>query len=163
MTATPQVTGVKEALKTLRQLDPDMRQQFNNDAKQIVQPAVNAAQNRYQSVNLPSGLERRWRPNNRIIFPATRSRMGNRVKLKIDTRQKANSVIKIVNTDAGATIIEWAGVKTSNPLAFALQRKTSTAPPRIMWPAVDRYLPDIRNNLEQSLEIVEKELNRKLD
>lgn len=163
MSATPQVTGVKEALKTLRQLDPEMRQQFNDDAKQIAQPAISAAAAKYQTISLPSGFNRRWRVNNRIIFPATRTRMGNRIKLKIDTRQKANSVIKIVNTDAGATIIEWAGVKTYNPLAAALNYRTSSATPRVMWPVVESFVPDIRNGLEKSLDTVERELNRRLD
>lgn len=161
--STAQVTGVKEALKTLRQLDPEMRTQFNNDAKNIAAPAINAAQSRYQVIDMPSGLNRRWRPNNRIIFPATRTRMANRVKLKIDTRQKANSVLKIVNTDAGATIIEWAGVRTYNPLASALSRRTASGTPRVMWPVVDRYLPQIRDGFEQSLKEVERELNRRLD
>lgn len=162
MTAAPQVTGVKEALKTLRRLDPAMRQQFNDDAKEIAGSAISGAQSAYTTVSLPSGLTRRWRQNDRIVFPATRTRMGNRVKLKVDTRQKANSVIKIVNTDVGATIIEWAGSRSTSTLSLALNRRTSGGTPRVLWPIVDRYLPDIRNGIEQSLGRVEKDLDREL-
>jgi len=160
---TPQVTGVKEALKTLRQIDPEMRAQFNNDAKQIVQPAIDAARNGYNGLNLPSGTARRWAPGGRVLFPMTTNKMQRRVRLKIDTKVRARSVFKIVNSDAGATIFEWAGVRSTNSLARAFDAKTGKRTPRVVWPATERHLDDIRRNLDDSIRVVEKHLNRMLD
>ena len=162
MTAAPQVTGVKEALKTLRQIDPEMRKQFTSDAKQIAAPAINAGQSRYNSTTLPSGMARSWAVGGRRLLPADISRMARGVKLKIDTRARANSVIKISNTDGAATIIEWAGVKTRNRLAMALDKKLRVDSPRLLWPAVERELPQIRDGLEDALKKVEQELNDRL-
>jgi mRNA-degrading endonuclease RelE of RelBE toxin-antitoxin system len=40
---TSNVAGAKDALKTLRKLDPEARKQFLKDAKQIAAPIVNEA------------------------------------------------------------------------------------------------------------------------
>ena len=41
------VTGTKEVLLALRQIDPEMRKQFDRDAKQIAAPIVEAAKQDY--------------------------------------------------------------------------------------------------------------------
>lgn len=163
MTTAPEVTGVREALRTLRQIDPEMRKQFNSDAQEIVRPAIGNAQGNYSNLRLPSGFSRRWAPNGRVLFPASQTRMANKVKFKTDLRQKAKSIFKIVNQDAAATIIEFAGVSTSNRMAASLYKKNQLSVPRVLWPSVDTYLPQIRNNLEKSIKSVEDHLNRLLN
>ena len=37
------MSGVKEAVKELRKIDPELRKQFNKDAKAVVRPVINAA------------------------------------------------------------------------------------------------------------------------
>lgn len=158
---TPQVTGVKEALKTLRKLDPEMRAQFNTDAKRITQPAVNDAQNAYGRIIFPSGTLRRWAPGGRVLFPLKTDRLARRVRFKTDTRTKARSVFKIVNADGGATVLEWAGARTTNSLGRAFDSKGHRAP-RVVWPATESHIDDIRDGLKDSIEQVEKYLNREL-
>jgi mRNA-degrading endonuclease RelE of RelBE toxin-antitoxin system len=46
---TSNVAGAKDALKTLRKLDPEARKQFLKDAKQIAAPIVNEAKARTQT------------------------------------------------------------------------------------------------------------------
>ena len=56
-TMTIEVFGVKEALKELNDIDPDLRKQINAKAKDIVKPAVDAIKNKYPSEYL-SGMQR---------------------------------------------------------------------------------------------------------
>jgi hypothetical protein len=38
-----EVSGVKSAIKELRKIDPELRKQFNKDAKEVVRPVIEAA------------------------------------------------------------------------------------------------------------------------
>ena len=43
VSASVQVVGVKDTLKQLRELDPELRKQFSRDVKQIVKPLTDEA------------------------------------------------------------------------------------------------------------------------
>jgi predicted phage tail protein len=49
MTALTQieVVGAKEAIKALRRIDPELRKQFNRDARAIVKPALDEIKKSY--------------------------------------------------------------------------------------------------------------------
>jgi len=70
MTATAnfEVVGAKDAIKALRKLDPELRKQFNRDAKQIVAPIVEDGKNAYPE-RLLSGMERSWTQRGNQKFP----------------------------------------------------------------------------------------------
>jgi hypothetical protein len=51
------MSGVKEAVKELRKIDPELRKQFNKDAKAVVRPVIDAAKSNYPSEFL-SGMSR---------------------------------------------------------------------------------------------------------
>jgi len=120
---TPQTTislvGVEDAIKALRKIDPELRKQFNRDAKDIAQPAIAEAQRSYPEMPL-SGMARQWQSKGRTLFPyvATRARRG--AKVKVDTSRKTRNVILIQQTDPGAVIFETAGRRTSNVLGRSL-------------------------------------------
>jgi hypothetical protein len=42
-----EVSGVKSAIKELRKIDPELRKQFNKDAKEVVRPVIEAAKANY--------------------------------------------------------------------------------------------------------------------
>jgi hypothetical protein len=56
---TSNVAGAKDALKTLRKLDPEARKQFLKDARQIAAPIVNQAKSAYPDKIL-SGMKYPW-------------------------------------------------------------------------------------------------------
>jgi hypothetical protein len=147
VTASTEIVGAKDAVKALRKLDPELRKQFNRDAKQIVAPIVEDAKNAYPQ-ELLSGMERNWtqRGNKKFPYDAKKARSG--VKHKVDTRRDARSVIKVQNTDPAAGIIEFAG-KNANPLGTALNKFGRVA--RFMWPAADRNLPKVQAEMEKAV------------
>ncbi len=111
-----EITGVKEAIKTLRQIDPELRKQFTKDARQVAQPIIDDARNRYDETLL-SGMKREWIQNGTAKFPYSQAKARRGVKFKVNTSRKTGTAIKIQQTDPAAAIIEVAGKKTPNRLA----------------------------------------------
>jgi len=91
-----QVFGIKEDLKTLNKLAPDLRRQITKDYRALMQPTLADARN-----NLPSGIGssvmrgfgRKWRH----IFPWDKAVANRSITVKIDTRRARQR-----NMDKGA-------------------------------------------------------------
>ena len=147
VTAKTEIVGAKDAVKALRKLDPELRKQFNRDAKAIVAPIVEDGRSAYPQ-QLLSGMERNWTQRGNKKFPYDPKKARSGVKHKVDTRRDAVSVIKVVQTDPAATIIEFAG-KNPNPLGTALNRFGRVA--RFLWPAADRNLPKVQAEMERTV------------
>lgn len=114
-TANISLVGVEDAIKQLRRIDPELRKQFNRDAKEIGAPAVKAAQAAYPEMPL-SGMNRQWKAKGRTLFPYSAAKARRGTKVKVDTSRKTSNVILIQQTDPGAIIFEVAGRKTANIL-----------------------------------------------
>ena len=65
-----EVVGLKDALKDLRKIDPDLRKEFNANVKAITAPVTDAAKANYLPVLL-SGMARPWSQNGIKKFPYT--------------------------------------------------------------------------------------------
>ena len=152
-----EVIGAKETLKELRQLDPEMRKQFQKDAKQIAQPIVSDAQNRYPEKYL-SGMFKKWSQRGRQLFPYDQSKARKGVVVKVDTSKRNNSVITIIQKDPAAAIIDMAGKRNSNNLAQQLWG----SPSRVMWPAAEANMESVTDEMNKALEIVAKEIERRI-
>ena len=161
MAGTPQIRGLKEAAKTLRQIDPEMRKVFNKNVREIARPVTEAAKAKYDESRIPSGTRRSWQQRGRTIFPFVASRARSGVRVKIDTRSRSRSAIKIVQANPAAAIYEMAGKRGSNGLARAFDSKGPT-PARVMWPAAELHLPQVQDNLVEYLKEVEDTINREL-
>ncbi len=120
---TPQTSitlvGVEDAIKALRKIDPELRKQFNRDAKDIAQPAISEAQRNYPEMPL-SGMNRQWKSKGRTLFPYVAAKARRGAKVKVDTSRKTRNVILIQQTDPGAIIFETAGRRTDNALGRSL-------------------------------------------
>ena len=154
-----EIVGAKEAIKALRKIDPELRKQFNRDAKAIVAPIIDDAKNNYPQ-NLLSGMQRRWtqRGNQKFPYDAAKARKG--LKFKVDTSRRGGSTIRVQQMDPAASIIEFAGKKTANRLASGLDR--FARPARFMWPAAEKELPAVAEAVQATIEDALKEINRKL-
>jgi hypothetical protein len=157
---TSNVTGAKDALKTLRKLDPEARKQFTKDAKQIAAPIVNEAKSAYPDKIL-SGMKYPWKDprNGRTLFPYTATAARRGISVKVDTRARSKSLIKVVQKDVAASIIETAKAgQFGTQLTFRLNR----TPSRVMWPVAERNLDRVSKEFEVSLKEVEREIERML-
>jgi hypothetical protein len=156
------VTGTKEVLLALRQIDPEMRKQFDRDAKQIAAPIVEAAKQDYPE-NYLSGMARNWSQRGRQLFPYTQSAARRGVSVKVSTAKKNQSVIKITQRNAAASIIEVAGSARRNPKGDRFNANLAAKagqPSRVMWPSADRHLPQVVAAIEDLVRTVAAKINR---
>ena len=169
VSATVQIVGVKQAINSLRKIDPQLQKDFKAEATAIAQPAINAAKSAYSQMPL-SGMAYRWADRGRKIFPFTISGAQAGVKMRFDTRRNAVGVILIQQMNQAAAIFEGAGRKTTNRLGLSLdyvsnERGFAMAMPgrtRLIGPAVYKARRGIEREMEkmvlETIKQVQKEL-----
>jgi hypothetical protein len=169
VSATVQIVGVKQAINSLRKIDPQLQKDFKAEATAIAQPALNAAKAAYTQVPL-ANMKYRWNDRGRKVFPFTVSSAQAGVKMRFDTRRNAVGVILIQQMNQAAAIFEGAGRKTTNRLGLSLdyvsnERGFAMAMPgrtRLIGPAVYKARRGIEREMEkmilQTIKEVQKEL-----
>ena len=136
-TVKMEVIGVKETVKALRQVDPEIRKQFNRDIKAVLQPALSKIKSSYPAMPL-SGMSRFWATNSGYeIFPWNVSKVKRGVTVKTSTRRNKNSVVYISQANPAGVLFETV------TLGNELGRNIRTVSPRIMWPVIDEMQPQI--------------------
>jgi hypothetical protein len=154
-----EIVGAKDAIKGLRKIDPELRKQFNRDAKEITEPIVTAARNDYRSEYL-SGMARKWTQRGNLKFPYDKRAAVRGVRIKIDTSKKARSVLKVQQVNPAAVILDIAGRRTSNRLGAALDR--FGRPSRVMWPAAEDKLPQVTDRMEKAVLAASRRVQKEL-
>ena len=169
VSATVQIVGVKQAINSLRKIDPQLQKDFKAEATAIAQPAINAAKSAYSQMPL-SGMAYRWADRGRKIFPFTISGAQAGVKMRFDTRRNAVGVILIEQKNAATAVFEGAGRKDSNRLGTSLdsvspERGFAMAMPgrsRLIGPAVYKARRGIEAEMAkmvlETIKQVQKEL-----
>ena len=151
-----ELVGVEQAIKSLRKIDPELRKQFNRDAKEIARPVFEEAARNYPELPL-SGMARAWK--NILPWDVRKARRGLRVK--IDTSRKSTNVIVLMNTDKAAAVFEQVGRRTDDPLAQALG-PLGAQRTRVLGPALDQRQDDVVRGFEAlaraTMRTVQKEL-----
>jgi hypothetical protein len=156
-----EMTGLKEAIRSLNKIEPGLRKEFVAQATRIAQPAINEAQRGYQREYL-SGMQRKWTQNGKKIFPFSVAKAVSGVKLKVDASREAVSLIYITQTNVAAAVFEAAGRANQNRLGDSLgQLRSGTT--RVLGPAVFRKRGEIEREMQTASQAVinrvEKELN----
>jgi hypothetical protein len=159
---TIEVTGLKEAIRSLNKVEPGLRKQFVQDATRIAQPAIQEVQRGYEREYL-SGMARNWQQSGSKKFPFSVARAISGVKLKVDASREATSLIYIQQMNAGAAIWESAGRKTDNTLATNLGDIPKENHTRNLGPAVFRKRRQIEGAMLKAsldaIKVVQKEFN----
>ena len=157
------VLGINEAIRALNKIEPGLRKEFNNEARAIAAPALDAVRSAYKFVPL-EGMNRTWAGpavNGRKVFPWSIEKARKGVDVVFNTDRRSTGTITIVQRDAGTAIFETAGRKYSNPLGDAL----GTIQPgrtRIIGPVVYSKVNEIASAMEKvALRIVQR-VNREL-
>ena len=147
-----EVIGVKETIKELRQLDPELRKEFNRNAKNVAKPVIDRAKSSYPAQYL-SGMARMWSQRNRQLFPYSQRDAQKGVVFKINTGKRATAVLTIIQKNPAAAIIDMAGKRGgSSPQGQRFISALFGAPSRVMWPAYESSENDV---LRAMMELVE--------
>ena len=157
------VAGINEAIRSLNKIQPGLRKEFNNEARAVGAPAVNAVRSAYRFVPL-SGMERKWAGpavKGRKVFPWNLDKARKGVDIVFNTDRRSLGVINIVQRDTGTAIFETAGRKSSNPLGNSLG-PISPGRTRVIGPVVYSKKAEIEKVMyELALRIVRR-VNREL-
>lgn len=158
------VLGINEAIRSLNKIEPGLRKEFNNEARAIGAPAVNAVRDAYRFVPL-SGMNRKWAGpavNGRKVFPWNLDKARKGVDVVFDTNRRTTGTINIVQRDTATAIFETAGRKTANPLGDALG-PLSPGRTRIIGPVVYSRIAETTKVMgEFALRVVDR-VNREMN
>jgi hypothetical protein len=157
-----EVTGLKEAIRSLNKVEPGLRKEFVAQATRIAQPAIQEVQRGYRQEYL-SGMARNWTQGGSKKFPFSVAKASAGVKLKVDASRESTSLIFIRQMNAGAAIWESAGRKTSNSLANNLGNIPRPNHTRNLGPGVFRKRREIEKAMLSAsldaIKLVQRELN----
>jgi hypothetical protein len=160
-----EVSGVKNAIKELRKIDPELRKQFNKDAKEVVRPVIEAAKANYPATFL-SGMSRAWTQGGKPKFPYSQSKAKSGVRLKVDTRGKAVSIINVVQNNPAAVIVDMAGKKGGKSrrgeVFIANLTEKAGRPSRVMWPAFESNETQVQFAMVQLINSVMERVDKEI-
>jgi hypothetical protein len=159
------VFGVKEALKELKNIDPEMRKIVDAKAKDIARPATDSIKAQYPEKYL-SGMAKMWTQRGRQLFPYDQAAARKGVVVKVDTGRKNLSVIRIEQKNPAAAIIDMAGKRGSdNPQGdMFIYNLTINAgnPSRVMWPTFERQAAQVNQQMFNVIKDLMATLNKNL-
>ena len=148
------VLGIKETIKELKDLGPDIQKQFRRDVRLIVKPIIDAAKAEYDGENFPSGTARKWKTK----FPLEASKAKSGLRPGITTAKRNRSTILVIQKNAGASVFEFAN---TGSLGAAFRQKNG-APPRVIWPSADKQLPQVVEQMTELIDRVAVMVNRRI-
>jgi hypothetical protein len=165
-----ELVGLRDAIRSLNKIEPGLRKQFVEEARQIGQPAVIAVRRNYTEVPL-SGMARNWSESyttkkgvnkSRLLFPFTVAKAQRGVQVVVNTDRRNDATIVIAQKDQAAAIFETAGRRNPNPLERSLG-ELAPGRTRILGPAVYRARGLIEKEMRSAAMRVIKRVQKELD
>jgi len=160
LTTNVSVYGAQDAIKALKNVDPEARKQFTKDVKNIAKPITEPAKRSYPASYL-SNMDNTWNYKGREIKSYSRANAVKGVGVKIDLAKRSTTVIRIQQKDPWGSIVEFAGAKTFGTFNANLTAKAGK-PPRVMWKTADKALNAVSKEILDSLEKVMAATNRRM-
>ena len=157
---TVTIAGVKETLRELQKMEPELAKEIKRDFKQIVDPIVKDA--RAGVVEMPlSGFARNWKQG--VLLPWNKNAVSKSIIARFSNRRKGNSlaVFSVTMKSAAGTIFDMSGRGNVNRLGRTLSALYG-APSRLMWPSYDRNADQVNQNLERVTDKISDATNRRL-
>jgi hypothetical protein len=161
MTATTDITiiGIRDTLKELKQIDPELRKGFDRRYKQITQPVIDAAKNLIPELPL-SGMARSWQKGR--LGPWDRRVVQRSITSKVDTRRGQTAIMRIQLKSAAGSVFDMAGRRRDNPFARRLEGKGWGGASRVMWNAYNRRENEVDRQLNELVDDLIKTVNERL-
>jgi len=146
VTMKTEVLGIRDAVKTLKTLEPEVFKEFRKEAVTALKPITLEAQATLNNAGPAplSGMARKWTVKGRQIFPYVQTKAVRGVKVSL--RPSKAAFLTVQQKDASGSIFDIAGRATTNSFGEALTRRFGGAS-RSMWPAAEAKEDEVRRNL----------------
>jgi hypothetical protein len=146
VTMKTEVFGIRDAVKTLKKLEPEVFKEFRKEAGTALKPITLEAQSTLNNAGPAplSGMARKWVYKGRQLFPWSQTKAVRGVKVSL--RPSKAAFLSVQQKDAAGAIFDIAGRATTNRFGEALTRRFGRAS-RGMWPAAEANENEVRRNL----------------
>lgn len=156
-----EIVGIKEALRELNKVDKDLRREITKEYKEVVSGIVAQAQAELANPNIPSGMRRSWTTKSGYQMTPWPGAKTVRVRAFLSGKKPrefagfqtnlATFGIRVDNATAQLYDIAGRGpvpTKAGEQLVRALTAKSGRQASRVMWPTVERGLPQIEDKIK---------------
>ena len=156
------ITGVPQALKILKDIDPALRREAVEEMRSATQPLIAAARAR-----VPESPARGWSKKGRLGFSPGRVRQSIRPQFRSNKRRGSErfTLVNVVMSSPGGSMFDMAGkpgsgnTKSGRELIRYLNAWHGRGS-RIMWPAAEQELPAVARAVEAAARRVEIQASR---
>ena len=178
MARASHVRGLEEALRILKEIDPELYKESRKRIKSDAKPMIQAAKDKLPAVPMSGwmsagsggfiGDDRRKTLKTRSGFPVyVPGKAKSGVKLSIrNKRQKGyggrSLLFAMVQNDAAGMIFDRARQSKNNNLFIRGLNSRNPRPSRYMWKAAEENMSTVHASLRASIRDVEKTINRRL-
>jgi hypothetical protein len=161
------VKGVPQALRELKKVDPQLRKQIPDKFKNAAAPVLAEAR-RLVPLQPLSG----WKQTGRLGWRANRAKNSIRLRFRATRGRRRTpgdfTVLALTSgKDPALQVYDMAGRKsrsrTKSGQAMVAQLNTQSRPSRVMWEAVERKEPFIRDEIAAITQDVERLTSRKIE
>jgi hypothetical protein len=152
------IIGVNQMIKELRLVEPELYRQLRKDLINDVKPLYRAIKSNIPPVAPLSGLN-----NNGRLGWGKPVKVSAKINLK--QRRGFTTLLTVRTENAAVEMIDMAGSRTTGntPQGRAMIANLSGKASRYVWPAANRYLPQIIQAANGTLERYSKIKNRTLE
>ena len=155
-----EVKGLKETLNELRKVEPTLRKELTREIKGQAKPLVDAARALVPSSPPLSGMT-----HGKFAW-TTKAKSQIGIKMGGRSRGKQFTILSLRQNNGVGQIFDMAGKKggsTEQGQAFIanLERRFG-APSRSMWPAAEKMLPEIAQELTATIDDALGDINKRL-
>ncbi len=177
MARSSHVRGLEEALRILKEIDPELYKESRKRIKSDAKPMIQAAKDKLPDVPMSGwGVSRarmqdmKGRKTLRTAsgFPVYNPASARRgVILSIRNKRRKgyggrSLLVAMVQNDAGGMIFDYARQRSNNNLFVRGLNSRNPRPSRYMWKAAEENMGSVRASLRASIRDVEKTINRRL-
>jgi hypothetical protein len=152
------IAGVNEMIRELKQIEPELYKELRKDLISDVKPLYQIIKSRIPIEAPLSGMYN----NGRLGWGQT-----IRVSAKINMRKRRGytSLLTVKTSNAAVEMVDMAGKASQGKTASgkAMIKNLPGTPSRYVWKAAERYLPQIIESANKTLERYSKIKNRTLE
>lgn len=170
--ARTNITGLSEALSTLRKIDPVLYREAQKNMRRDAKPLVDEARSNVPRQTPLSG----WKMggaggtqrSGSSRFPSWESGVQRKINLRVrNERVKGTGgrrvLVRVVQGSASGSVFDMAGRKNSgNPIDVGLRSAGFGSASRSMWPAAEKHQTDVTKSIQKSVFDMEAIINAEL-